>query len=105
MRLFTQRVVRDVRLRAEVWERRDSRLCTVTGDLRRAGSRLLKRMTLTYARATLVVKVAEAGEAFFAASTGDQVALAALREHALAHDASADRFVAGLGVVPRHQQK
>lgn len=75
VRLFAQRIVRDVRLRAEV-----------------------------YARATLVVEVTQAGEAFLAAGAGDEVALATLREHAFAHDTGADRFVASFRVSPRCRQ-
>ena len=73
---FTQWVVRDVRLGAEV-----------------------------YARTALIVQVAEAGEALLAAGTGDEVTLAALRKHALAHHAGADHLVAGLRVSPRYRQK
>lgn len=41
-------------------------------------------------------------KALLAAATRDHVALAALGEHALADNASADCFVAG--VTPAHQQ-
>lgn len=70
MRLLAQRIVRDVWLWAKI-----------------------------HAGAAFVVEVAKAGEAFLAAGTGDEVAFAALREHALAHDAGADRLVAGIGIL------
>lgn len=54
------------------------------------------RQHLTYARAAFIVQVAQAREAVLATGAGDQVALAALREHALAHDAGADRLIARL---------
>jgi len=63
------------------------------------------RGLLTYARAAFVVQVTQARETFLAAGTGDQVALAALREHAFAHDAGADCLVARLRVFRRGRQQ
>lgn len=60
---------------------------------------------LTYARTALVVQIAQAREAVFATSAGDQVALTALRQHALAHDAGADRFVARFRAFRRGRQQ
>jgi hypothetical protein len=58
----------------------------------------------TYAGATLVVEVGQAGEALLAAGAGHKVALAALREHALADDARADGLVAAVAPAGREQQ-
>lgn len=63
------------------------------------------RSYLTYARAALVVQIAQAREAVLAAGAGDQVALAALREHALAHDAGTDRLVARFRAFRRGRQQ
>jgi len=60
---------------------------------------------LTYARATLVVQVVQAREAILTTAASDQIALAALREHALAHDAGADRFVARFRAFHRGRQQ
>lgn len=60
---------------------------------------------LTYARAAFVVQVAQTREAFLATGAGDQIALAALREHAFAHDAGADRLVARVRAFRRGRQQ
>lgn len=62
-------------------------------------------MSLTYARAALVIQVAQARKAFLATGAGDQVALTALREHALAHDAAADRLVARFRAIRHDRQQ
>lgn len=51
---------------------------------------------LTNARTTLVVEVAETRETLLAACTRYQIAFATLRQHALAHDTSAYRLIAGV---------
>lgn len=48
---------------------------------------------LTYARAALVIQVAQARKAFLATGACDQIAFTTLSEHAFAHNAGADRFV------------
>lgn len=62
-------------------------------------------MELTYARTALVVQVTKTGETLFAAGTGNEIALAALREHTLANNAGADRFVASIAAFRNCQQK
>ena len=75
VRFLAQRIVRDVWFRAEI-----------------------------YARAALVVEITETREAFLATGTGNEVALAALREHTLAHDAGANRLVAGFRISRYHRR-
>lgn len=94
VRLLAQQVIRFVRLRTHIYTKISQKI---------ARPLEFPVATLTNTRTALAVEVIEAVKTFLATGAVLQVALAGLRQQALADDAAADSLIASFALV-QHQK-